>query len=177
MVSAATPDPASAIPSLVCERCGAFAPALEKVFRRPICPACAARVREEHRGIKLYPAGYLWAVGLLGNGAIAAALGAINWSRVREPKRARSAWILTAFCFTVSVMAVAAGRSWSRFVMLLASVLATQPVLEGWKSLYAEHRRLGGRRASLVLPVAVVAVPVLAALAVYAFWAVSREPD
>jgi hypothetical protein len=173
----AKPTVATQAQMIACERCGTFVAYAERVFRRPLCADCAARVREERRRIKLYPAGYLWALGILGNGAIAAVLGAINWSRVNEPKRARSAWILAAFCLAVSAMGVAAGRPYSRVVGLLASLMATQPVLEGWRSLYAEHRRLGGGRASLLLPVAIIAGPMLAAAALYSILVFSRELD
>lgn len=139
---------------LICSRCGAFSDSVERVLTSSLCPGCAARQRERQQGIKLYPSGYLWAIGILVNGTVAAVLSALNWSRVGQPKRAQTAWILAGVCLAVSVVVISAGSG--MFVVTVASLVTLRTVLDGWKPLYEEHRRIGGRRASLVLPVVVL---------------------
>jgi hypothetical protein len=55
--------------------------------------------------------------------------------------------------------------------------MAIQPVVQGWKPLYDEHRRLGGRRASLALPIAIVLGLILALAIGYALVAPDAEAE
>jgi hypothetical protein len=152
----------------VCSRCGSFAQELLTFGEQRLCVDCSNRFVEQQRQVKLYPAGYLWAVGLLGNGAISSLLAALNWKRLGQPERARTAWMLTALCLGVSVVTIAV-PALPRVMIFVVSLAATRQVVEGLGPLYDEHRARGGRRASLMLPMlAVVALFIGAVLVVTA---------
>jgi hypothetical protein len=159
--------PAVEPPRIICPRCGAFTESVERVLEATLCPSCAVRERERQQDIKLYPSGYLWTLGILGNGAIAAVLSALNWSRVRRPERAQTAGIVAGVCLVVSVVAAIIPRKTSVIITVM-SVISTKTVLEGWKPLYEAHRRMGGRRASLMLPIVVLLGVFVVAVIVYA---------
>jgi len=118
-------------------------------------------MKERQRGIKLYPPGYLWAVGLLGNGAAASVLAALNWSRIGNQRRAKGAWAMAVGCMIVSAIAVSLPQG-QLPITAFVSFLATQRATDGWKPIFDEHLAAGGKRASLLFPILVVALVVLA---------------
>jgi hypothetical protein len=146
--------PAVAAP-LVCDRCGAFTAGVSQVWAQKVCDACATRLRSDHAQVGLYPSGFIWAIGVLTNGTFSCALAALNWRRVGNPARAKTAWLMMAGCLIATILTLVIPKMPGALV-LVASITGTRQALEGWKIAYDDHKRHGGKTASLLLAIAAI---------------------
>jgi hypothetical protein len=152
-----------------CPRCGSFVDPAELVKFivggrtgvAAFCASCVERLRVEHRTLKLYPFGYLGAVGVLLTYALAGVTAGINWHRLGNDRRAR-------ICYAISATVVPLVVLLSRFpvipslIVMSVNLTLTAVVCEGLKAPLALHKQLGGPRASLLLPIVSMAASVVA---------------
>jgi hypothetical protein len=135
---------------VACTRCGTFitGPSAFELGSRRWCADC---VKLLVRDVRLWPVGYVIAVGVLLNFVSAAVLMALNWGRLGEPTRARMAWVVTVLGLGVFAVIVAKDTptGFGYGVNVGVTLALVQAFRAPWKTLKAA----GVRRANLWLPV------------------------
>ena len=115
-------------------------------------------------------------LGVLTNGLFSSSLAALNWSRIGEKQRAQSAWVLAGGCLVVTVLTIVIPKFPAPLVMV-ASITATRQSVANWKPIFDNHTRLGGRRASILLALAVIVGLLVALVFAIGFGSVLLDPD
>jgi hypothetical protein len=167
--AAASPAVLSTEPPKPCDRCGTFLreePIL--VGSRSVCSACATALRQEQ---KLYPYGYILALGVLGNFAVGGVLAALCWKRLEDRTRMWTAaavagagviWLVVLLVFEPVVR-----------LALPLNVVGTFAALGPYKHTWLQHRRAGGARANLLLPVVITIGCMLGVMTLYVLFAMA----
>lgn len=168
---------------LPCERCG-YAPPSARVAvgGRRVCTLCAEHLAREARPAPpLWPTFYVFAMGVLSPIA-PPVLAAINWWRLGEPRRVKSAVVLA-----LAALATSIGQSVAVFENLpheeqipftLANLLIALFSTIALAPRYAEHRERGGPRANLLVPVlASMVVMATLGLAVLGYLSLTGKVD
>lgn len=131
-----------------------------------LCAACGERVLQEIRSTRLWPVGYLWIVGVLLNGALAAVLAAINWRRLEDQERSRTAWIYAGLGLAGTI-AIVALPSAPTSLSVVISTIVTKLAVAGLDVPWRTHKEQGGKVANRLLPVVITVAAVVAVMAGY----------
>lgn len=165
--TAPVPQSAAPVPS-TCERCGGFHGDAAVLLRgKRLCAACGERVLREIRSARLWPLGYLWVVGVLLGGAVAAVLAALNWRRLGEAERSRNAWIYAGLGVAGTTAIVALQKA-PASLNVLFSIAVTKLAVNGFEVPWRTHKEQGGQVANRVLPILITLAVVVAVGVIYA---------
>jgi hypothetical protein len=152
---------------LSCTRCGTFlaGPSAFELRDRRWCADC---VKVLARDLRLWPAGYIVAIGVLLNFVSAAVLMALNWQRLGELRRARVAWVVSLVGFGVFTVIVAKDTptGFGYGVNVGVTLALVQAWRAPWKTLKAAGVRPANRWLPMVLTVIIAVMFSVAVLAV-----------
>ncbi len=160
-----TADPLVEPPQfLPCTRCGTFAKArLTLLEKHRWCEGCTALLAKE---LRLWPYGYLVAVGALLNFVPAAVMLALNWRRLQLPARARGMWIAAGLGYLLLAVLIVADSAPG--IQCGINAVITFIMARSYAPVWKELKGAGFKRANVVLPILLTLLS-LVPLVLYAF--------
>ena len=145
-----------------CERCGAFSDALSPFAGRRLCAAC---VRREAEGLKLYSFQAMALCGLLINPTVAIAMRAVNARRLHAPNA--NGWLAGAIaCGVVFAGYMALPLEVPPVVGLGAGAVLTALVTRGGREEWKQLQARGVKKANPWWPVLIAVMTIAVAVVV-----------